>query len=142
MVIETMRERLFTMRLAEDEAARLEAVARFYGMPAAALIRMLVQREAESLTRGKSVDPLATKDREKRARSVALLRAIGELGTEEAPAYLEHLIPRLRGGGYQIASGALPRMLNDLRVAGYARKVRAGFVLTDAGADVLKGEKR
>ncbi len=39
------RDRLFNMRLSEDEAARLERLATHYGLNAAGVIRMLLKRE-------------------------------------------------------------------------------------------------
>ena len=50
-----MRERLFTMRLSDEESARLDDVSKHFGLNAAGTIRMLVKREhdglAESLKR-------------------------------------------------------------------------------------------
>ncbi len=45
------RERLFTMRMSEEEHARLETVAKHYALNAAGLIRMLVKREDDRLRR-------------------------------------------------------------------------------------------
>ncbi len=44
-----MRERLFTMRMSEEEHVRLERVAVHYGLNAAGLIRMLLKREERTL---------------------------------------------------------------------------------------------
>ena len=44
-----MREKLFTMRMSEEESLRLETVARHYGLNAAGVIRMLVKREHDSI---------------------------------------------------------------------------------------------
>jgi hypothetical protein len=46
---ETMRERLFTMRMSGEEAERLDLVAAHYGLNAASLIRMLLKREETAL---------------------------------------------------------------------------------------------
>lgn len=43
-----MREKLFTMRMSDEESARLDAVARHYGLNAAGVIRMLVKREYDA----------------------------------------------------------------------------------------------
>jgi len=43
-----MRERLFTMRMSEEEASRLDAVSKHYALNAAGAIRMLVKREYDS----------------------------------------------------------------------------------------------
>lgn len=40
-----MRKRIFTMRLSAEEARRLSAVAKFYGLSAADALRMLVKRD-------------------------------------------------------------------------------------------------
>jgi len=44
-----MRERQLNIRLSEDEAARLDALADHYGINVAAVIRMLAKREADAL---------------------------------------------------------------------------------------------
>ena len=44
-----MRERLFTMRMSDEEYERLELVAKHYALNAAGVLRMLVKREADSL---------------------------------------------------------------------------------------------
>ena len=43
------REKLFNMRLSEEEAARLERLAAHYGLNAAGVIRMLLKREEDAL---------------------------------------------------------------------------------------------
>ena len=40
-----MRERMFTMRLSDDESRRLDRLSSHYGLNAAGLIRMLLKRE-------------------------------------------------------------------------------------------------
>ena len=49
MQTSSMRERMFTMRLSDEESARLESVAAHYGLNAAGVLRMLVKREADAL---------------------------------------------------------------------------------------------
>jgi hypothetical protein len=44
-----MRERMFTMRLSEDESHRLDRLAGHYGLNAAGLFRMLLKREERVL---------------------------------------------------------------------------------------------
>jgi len=44
-----MRERLFTMRMSEEEASRLDAVSKHYALNAAGAIRMLVKREYDTV---------------------------------------------------------------------------------------------
>jgi hypothetical protein len=44
-----MRERLFTMRLSDEESERLEAVSKHYGLNAASTIRMLVKQKHDEL---------------------------------------------------------------------------------------------
>ncbi|MEO7033684.1 MAG: hypothetical protein ABI548_07375 [Polyangiaceae bacterium] len=44
-----MRERLFTMRMSEEESSRLEEVSKYYALNAAGVIRMLVKREHDNL---------------------------------------------------------------------------------------------
>jgi hypothetical protein len=48
-----MRERMFTMRLSEDESKRLDALAEHYGLNGAGLIRMLLKREEEAVERNR-----------------------------------------------------------------------------------------
>ncbi len=43
------RDRLFNMRLSEEEAGRLERIAAHYGLNAAGAIRMLLKREDDAL---------------------------------------------------------------------------------------------
>ncbi len=45
----SMRERLFTMRMSEEEHERIQAVAEHYALNAAGLIRMLVKREFDTV---------------------------------------------------------------------------------------------
>jgi hypothetical protein len=46
----TMRQRLFTMRMSEEEYARATLVAQHYGLPLAATVRMLLKREADAVS--------------------------------------------------------------------------------------------
>ncbi len=43
------RERLFNMRMSDDEWARLERLAAHYGLNAAGVIRMLLKREDDAV---------------------------------------------------------------------------------------------
>jgi hypothetical protein len=61
-----MREKLFTMRMSEEESLRLETVARHYGLNAAGVIRMLIKREHDLVGRDKSPAPPAVKKRPKK----------------------------------------------------------------------------
>lgn len=51
-----MRERLFTMRMSDEESGRLDAVARHYALNGAGVIRMLVKREYDAIA-SSSADP-------------------------------------------------------------------------------------
>lgn len=44
-----MREKLFTMRMSPEETERLEKVAAHYALTSAAVIRMLIKREADQI---------------------------------------------------------------------------------------------
>jgi hypothetical protein len=44
-----MRERLFTMRMSEEESARMEAIGKHYSINGAAVIRMLLKKEHRKL---------------------------------------------------------------------------------------------
>lgn len=57
--VDAMRERLFTMRLSDEEYARLDAVAKHYALNAAGLLRMLVKREADAIARVVTPQPKA-----------------------------------------------------------------------------------
>jgi hypothetical protein len=48
-----MREKLFTMRMSQEESARLDVVAAHYGLNAAGVIRMLVKREFDAAHPGR-----------------------------------------------------------------------------------------
>lgn len=52
-----MREKLFTMRLSTEEAARLDAVAAKYGLNAAGVLRMLVKREFDAIAGSAPAEP-------------------------------------------------------------------------------------
>jgi hypothetical protein len=45
--------RQFNLRLSEEEAARLEVVAQYYGLTVPAAMRMLIKREFDSIERKK-----------------------------------------------------------------------------------------
>jgi predicted DNA-binding protein len=51
------REKLFNMRMSEDEQARLEALASHYALNAAGVIRMLIKREADRLVEAARLKP-------------------------------------------------------------------------------------
>lgn len=44
-----MRDRLFTIRMSDEETARLDRIARNYGLNQAGVIRMLIKREDDAL---------------------------------------------------------------------------------------------
>ena len=46
---EVARDRLFNMRLSDDESARLDRIAAHYGLNAAGVIRMLLKREDDTI---------------------------------------------------------------------------------------------
>lgn len=48
-VAPTMREKQLNIRMSPEEAQRLDAVAEHYSLSAAAVLRMLVKREHDSL---------------------------------------------------------------------------------------------
>ena len=47
-----MREKLFTIRMTDDERARAERVAKHYGLNVAGVIRMLLKREDDANFQG------------------------------------------------------------------------------------------
>lgn len=49
MQTQEMREHLFTIRMNEEETARLEAVAKHYGLTSAGVIRMLLKEKEREL---------------------------------------------------------------------------------------------
>ena len=59
-----MRERMFTLRMSEEETARLDRVARHYGLNAAGVVRMLLKREDDAL----NAAPAQSKPTEKKPR--------------------------------------------------------------------------
>jgi hypothetical protein len=61
-----MRERLFTMRMSEEEHARLDGVSKHYGLNAAGTIRMLVKREHDALGEARPAKAATTKKKPKR----------------------------------------------------------------------------
>lgn len=72
----TMREKLFTMRMSEEEATRLDALTRHYSLPAAGVIRMLVKRDFDAVQKPILVD---ANDIFERARRL-FLRAVARAG--------------------------------------------------------------
>ena len=78
----TMREKVFNLRLSDEEAARLDAIATHYGLNAAGVIRMLVKREHDAITPPTIVKlqgPKSAEDIERlqqRAREVAKATAV------------------------------------------------------------------
>jgi hypothetical protein len=53
-----MREKMFTIRMSEEETARLEGLAKHYGLTAAGVIRMLVKRDSDNVEIAKREPPL------------------------------------------------------------------------------------
>lgn len=49
---QTMRERQINIRLSDEEAQRLDALAAHYGLNIAGVLRMLVKRDHDALARG------------------------------------------------------------------------------------------
>ena len=52
-----VREKLFTIRMNDEETARLEMLAQHYGLSAAGVIRMLLKREADAVAAAKTAVP-------------------------------------------------------------------------------------
>ena len=59
--VATMRERMFTMRLSEEEAKRLDRLAAHYGLNAAGVIRFLLKREDDAIERAEAPVTRASK---------------------------------------------------------------------------------
>jgi hypothetical protein len=55
------RDRLFNMRLSEDESARLDRLAEHYGLNAAGVIRMLLKREDDATAPRSGAPPSKTR---------------------------------------------------------------------------------
>jgi hypothetical protein len=139
MDTEMPREKLFTMRINEEESATMESLAQKYGLTSAGVVRLLVAREAQSGTGGgKEVDPLQNDDRA--FDHVMVLRAIGGESATGGPAEKDDVVRWMAEAGYDNrwkGWKTFPRMLNELRRAGYARKVRTGYELTPKGESAL-----
>jgi hypothetical protein len=64
-----MRERMFTMRLSEEESTRLDHVAAHYGLNGAGLLRMLLKREEDTIERAKQWAPTSEPPKARGART-------------------------------------------------------------------------
>lgn len=66
MQTEDVREKLFTIRMSDEERERADLVAAHYGLNIAGVIRMLIKREADSLAHAptNTVERLAKLERE------------------------------------------------------------------------------
>lgn len=84
-----MREKMFTIRMTEEETARLEGLAKHYGITSAGVIRMLVKRDADALERADVSTALAT-----RAGAEAWMKASKEQGKAPAPTKAKSRAPR------------------------------------------------
>ncbi len=60
-----MRERMFTMRLSEEESARLDRVAAHYGLNAANLIRMLLTEKDREIAAETMTGPIERKPKKR-----------------------------------------------------------------------------
>ena len=70
-----VREKLFTIRMNEDETARLEMLAEHYGLTAAGVVRMLLKREADTIAREREEN---ARGRARRAKAEAEVRNLSE----------------------------------------------------------------
>jgi len=52
-----VQRRMFTIRFSEEELARLEKVARHYGLTSAGVLRMLLKREEGEINRDETPSP-------------------------------------------------------------------------------------
>jgi len=59
-----VQRKMFTIRFSEDELARLELVAKHYGLTAAGVLRMLLKREEDAI-RAAVPAPRASKPRKR-----------------------------------------------------------------------------
>jgi len=60
-----VREKLFTIRMNDDETARLEMLAEHFGLTAAGVVRMLLKREADLVASQKAQEASASEHRAK-----------------------------------------------------------------------------
>lgn len=81
MQTEDVREKLFTIRMTDEERERAERIARQYGLNVAGVIRMLLKREDDALQRtAPTVEPrLGAKDLQ-----ALMLKQAAELPREAA----------------------------------------------------------
>jgi hypothetical protein len=61
MQTEPMREKMFTLRLSEEEMARLDFLSKHFGLNAAGLIRMLLKEKERDIGAAPAVTPLKKK---------------------------------------------------------------------------------
>lgn len=133
------RERVFTIRLSNEEAEMAERVAKSFSLPIAGLFRMLVKKEDDRLELQKQI---ADDSIELEEIHEDVLYALADGKTLDKDAIQSRLCDTQHGGaggrfymwppgGREIAG--LGRALNELKKAKYIRRLTTGYVLTDKG---------
>lgn len=118
---ETMRDRLFTMRMSTEEAERADRVAKHFGLNVAGVIRMLLKREDDSIRNDAAMLATHGVGDEKRGRIVSRM---ARTSVEEAtgasfacPSFFRGAIRQAAQGGantYEHAGQTLTHHFRDL----------------------------
>lgn len=126
---EPMRSKSFNIRMSEEEAERMARVADHYALPVSGVIRMLIKKEADRLDR---------LEQETFELDDLHLDILGVLPTDMSVMSKQDIVEMLdRTTGWgQPAFKAFPRLLNELRRAGYIKRYVNGYSLTQKGADL------
>ena len=70
-----VREKLFTIRMNDEETERMEMLARHFGLSAAGVVRMLLKREADAIERERKLSRTSARGPRSAPRRAAFGRA-------------------------------------------------------------------
>ncbi len=120
------KDLVFRMRLDDQDRERLDLLAKHYSAPAATVLRILVKEkyDAVKLVEGDSF--------ELEAEHTAVLGCLNA----NTPTSVDDMARELNSEGWEAKMKWLPRALNELRRAGYIRRMLSGYMLTPKGAAV------
>ena len=143
-VIDMSKDQMFKLRLDADDRRKLDELSVHFSAPAATVVRMLIKdKHREVLPEPTRFDPFTmVRDEEVLEEYVRVLKEIRANTTPEAGASLSAIEAGLQEWQYPHNARiwkALPRMLNEIVRAGYAKRKERHYHATTKATDYLDG---
>lgn len=121
------KDLVFRMRLDDQDRERLDMLAKHYSAPAATVLRILVKEKYDVV---KAYEGDSFELEQQHTDILGGLNATTGTSVDDIALHLANACHYMAQGPHM---RAIPRLLNELRRAGYIKRLSSGYVLTPKG---------